>query len=48
MLWVAITGYIADRADSYLPAFQIWCLAFVLAGCVSLIVKVPNQTDAIA
>ena len=48
MLWVAITGYIADRADSYLPAFQIWCLAFVLAGCVSLIVKVPNQADAIA
>lgn len=47
MLWVAITGYIADWADSYMPAFQIWCLAFVLAGAVSLMVKLPDREDAV-
>ncbi|NKB98673.1 MAG: MFS transporter [Pseudomonadales bacterium] len=47
MFWVAITGYIADWAGSYMLAFQIWCIAFVLAGVVSLIVKLPNKEDAI-
>ena len=47
MFWVAITGYIADWAGSYMLAFQIWCLAFILAGVVSLIVKLPNKEDAI-
>lgn len=42
MLWIAVTGYIADWADSYVPAFQIWCVAFVLAGIVSLLVKLPD------
>ena len=46
--WVAITGFIADAADSYVPAFQIWCGAFILAGIVSLIVKLPDRQDAVA
>lgn len=45
--WVLITGYIADQADSYVPAFQIWCAAFTLAGIVSLLVKLPNREDAV-
>ena len=48
MLWIAITGYIADQADSYVPAFQIWCIAFVLAGIVSLIVKIPDREEAVS
>ena len=47
MFWVAITGYIADQADSYRPAFQIWCIAFILAGTVSLIVRLPDREDAV-
>ena len=47
MLWIAITGYIADAADSYQPAFQIWCVAFVLAGTVSMLVTLPNKEDAV-
>ncbi|MEQ8689518.1 MAG: MFS transporter [Pseudomonadales bacterium] len=46
--WVLITGYVADQAGSYLPAFQIWCGAFLLAGVVSLIVKIPNADEAVA
>jgi MFS family permease len=46
--WVLITGYIADSAQSYQPAFQIWCGAFILAGCVSLLVRLPNREDAVA
>lgn len=46
MLWVAATGCIADWADSYVPAFQIWCVAFVLAGIVSLLVKLPDGEQA--
>ena len=46
--WVLITGYVADQAGSYLPAFQIWCGAFVLAGIVSLIVRIPNAEEAVA
>ena len=46
--WVLITGYIADRTGSYVSAFQIWCVAFMLAGLVSLIVKLPNRDEAVA
>ena len=45
--WVLITGYIADQADSYVPAFQVWCAAFALAGVISLLVKLPNREDAV-
>ena len=47
MLWIAVTGYIADQADSYVPAFQIWCIAFTLAGIVSLLVRIPNRDEAV-
>ena len=45
--WVLITGYVADQAGSYIPAFQIWCGAFTLAGVVSLIVRIPNADEAV-
>ena len=48
MLWIFVTGYIADQADSYMPAFQIWCIAFALAGTVSLLVKIPDRGEAVA
>ena len=43
--WVLITGYIVDTYGSYVTAFQIWTLAFMIAGSVSLIVKLPNYND---
>lgn len=46
--WVLITGYIADRFGSYTPAFQIWCAAFLLAGLVSLLVRLPDRDAAVA
>lgn len=45
--WVLATGYIAEQANSYVPAFQIWCGAFVLAGIVSLLVRLPDRGDAL-
>ncbi len=45
--WVLATGYIADVTNSYQPAFQIWFVAFLLAGLVSLLVKLPNREDAV-
>ncbi|MEM7000845.1 MAG: MFS transporter, partial [Pseudomonadota bacterium] len=46
--WVLVTGYIADQADSYQPAFQVWCVAFTLAGIVSLLVRLPSRQDGVA
>lgn len=45
--WVLVTGYIADQADSYQPAFQVWCVAFTLAGIVSLLVRLPSRQDGV-
>ena len=48
MFWVLITGMIADSTGSYVTAFQIWAIAFALAGVVTLIIKLPNPADAVA
>ena len=45
--WVLITGYITDQFGSYHYAFMVWAVAFFLAGIVTLLIKLPNQTDAI-
>lgn len=45
--WVLITGYIADQTGTYSSAFQVWAVAFVLAGCISALVRLPNREDAI-
>ncbi len=46
--WVLITGYIVDTWGTYGAAFKVWLVAFALAGAVSLIVRLPNQEDAVA
>ncbi len=46
--WVLITGFIADSFDTYVMAFKIWAVAFLLAGIVSALVKLPNREDAVA
>ncbi|MEM7079187.1 MAG: MFS transporter [Pseudomonadota bacterium] len=43
--WVLLTGYIVDQIGTYTAAFQVWTVAFALAGCVSLIVKLPNHNS---
>ncbi len=45
--WVLITGYIVDTTGTYVSAFQVWSVAFLLAGFVSLIVRLPNREDAV-
>ena len=45
--WVLITGLIADQTGTYTSAFQVWAVAFVLAGCVSALVRLPNREDAV-
>ncbi len=45
--WVLITGYIADTTGTYVSAFQVWAVAFVLAGIVSAIIKLPDRHDAV-
>ncbi len=45
--WVLITGFIADRTGTYSTAFQVWAVAFVLAGCISAVVRLPNREDAV-
>ena len=46
--WVLITGYVADVTGTYVTAFQVWAVAFLLAGCVTSLVKLPNRKDAVA
>ena len=41
--WVLITGMIVDATGSYQTAFQVWTVAFLLAGIVSMSVKLPNH-----
>jgi MFS family permease len=45
--WVLITGYIADQSGTYVTAFQVWAVAFVLAGCLSALIRLPNREDAV-
>jgi MFS family permease len=45
--WVLITGFIADQTGTYTTAFQVWAVAFVLAGCISAVVRLPNREDAV-
>ncbi|MEM7097328.1 MAG: MFS transporter [Pseudomonadota bacterium] len=44
--WVLLTGFIADTYGTYVTAFQIWTVAFTIAGTISLIVKLPNYSDS--
>ncbi|MEM9622260.1 MAG: MFS transporter [Pseudomonadota bacterium] len=44
--WVLLTGYIADTSGTYVSAFQIWSVAFVLAGIVSLMIRLPDRSVA--
>lgn len=46
--WVLITGFIVDVSGTYVTAFQVWGVAFLLAGGVSLLVRLPNREDAVA
>ena len=46
--WVLITGYIADETGTYVSAFQVWAVAFVLAGTLSAFIRLPNREDAVA
>ena len=45
--WVLITGFIADQTGTYTTAFQVWAAAFVLAGCISAVVRLPNREEAV-
>jgi MFS family permease len=45
--WVLITGFIADQTGTYTSAFQVWAVAFVLAGCISAVVRLPNREDSV-
>lgn len=46
--WVLITGWIADQTGTYTSAFQVWAVAFVLAGTLSAVIRLPNREDAVA
>ena len=46
--WVLITGWIADQTGTYTSAFQVWAVAFVLAGALSAVIRLPNREDAVA
>lgn len=46
--WVLITGYVADVTGTNVTAFQVWAVAFALAGLISTLVRLPNAKDAIA
>jgi MFS family permease len=46
--WVLITGYIADQTGTYVSAFQIWAVAFLLAGTISAVIRLPNRDDSVA
>ncbi|MCZ6894533.1 MAG: MFS transporter [Gammaproteobacteria bacterium] len=45
--WVLITGYVADSTGTYVTAFQLWAVAFVVAGIVTAMIKLPNREDAV-
>ena len=45
--WVFITGRVADTAGSYVTAFQVWAVAFLLAALVTALIRLPNREDAV-
>ncbi|MFU8815464.1 MAG: MFS transporter [Pseudomonadales bacterium] len=45
--WVLITGYVADTTGTYVTAFQVWAVAFLLAGVVTSLIRLPNRQDAV-
>ena len=45
--WVLITGYIADQTGTYVSAFQVWAVAFFLAGAISAVIRLPNREDSV-
>lgn len=45
--WVFVTGWVADSTGSYIAAFQVWAGAFLLAGVVTAIIRLPNRQDAV-
>ncbi len=45
--WVLITGAVADTSGTYVTAFQIWAVAFLLAGVVTAWVRLPNPEQAL-
>lgn len=44
--WVLITGALVDATGTYSTAFKVWFVSFLLAGVVSLLVKLPDREDA--
>ena len=40
--WVLITGAVADASGTYVTAFQIWAVAFLLAALVTALIRLPN------
>lgn len=45
--WVLATGYLADVTGTYVTAFQVWAVAFALAGIVTILIRLPNRQDTI-
>ena len=45
--WTLITGMITDATGTYTTAFKVWSVAFVLAGIVTLAIRLPNREDAV-
>ena len=45
--WVFVTGWIADETGSYVTAFQVWAGAFLLAGAVTAVIRLPDRQDAV-
>lgn len=45
--WVLITGWITDQTGSYVAAFQVWACAFLLAGVITSLIRLPNREDAV-
>lgn len=45
--WVLITGWVTDSTGTYVTAFQVWAVAFLLAGTVTALIRLPNREDAV-
>jgi sugar phosphate permease len=45
--WVFVTGWVADETGTYVTAFQVWACAFLLAGVVTAVIRLPNREDAV-
>jgi MFS family permease len=40
--WTVIAGYVADN-HGYQMIFQIWACAFLVAGVITMLIKLPNR-----